>query len=300
MNPPTIYLIGAGAIGLTYAYFLRQAGMHVVLIFRNKEQLVLFKQRNGFEYQIADQNHFVQCDAIIPNEINQSIDTLIICTKAFDVINALNSMRHLLHQQSEILIIHNGLGVMEQIQNSFPAYSISLASTSIGAYRKSNFQVRLNGLGKTILNSASFSQLFKTTNLDVTVEHNFQQIIWQKFIVNCAINPLTAIYRCKNGELLQAEHLKNLMREIVNEIVEVAELQQIAINNEAMCQQVFSVANHTANNYSSMLQDVIRKQTTEIDYLNGYVVSLAKHHNKKVLNNSLLTNIIKRQSYDYT
>lgn len=299
MNPPRIYIQGAGAIGLSFAYFLRQAGMNVTLILRDEKKLALFQQQNGFYYQINNKTELIPCEAQLAKQLSTTMDYLIVCTKAFDVVSAMKELQHAFSHSTQLLICHNGLGIAEVMNHSYRDLPISYGLTTLGAVRQNHFHVVMNGLGKIMLSNASFLDLFKTTKLAVSVENDFKKASWHKFIVNCAINALTVIYQSKNGELIQSDHLKYIMSEVVREIVAIAEYQNIKIDGAEMRKQVFSVANHTATNYSSMLQDINRKQLTEIDYLNGQVVLLAQQFKKKVPFNLLLTHIIKRLQHDY-
>lgn len=300
MNPPTIHILGAGAIGLTFAYFLRQADIDVTLILRDEKKLALFQQQGGFYYQIEEQTHFIRCDAVLATHLSQPIAYLIVCTKAFDVTHALTTLQHLLTEQTKILLCHNGLGVLEQVQNLLPNLAVNCAITTMGAYQQGSFDIVMNGFGKTTLENVLFLELLQQTTLDIDVEPEFEKMNWQKFIINCAINPLTAIYQCRNGELLQATPIKMVMQEIIREVIEIASSQDIQFDVGILCEKVFSVAAQTRTNYSSMLQDVTRKQITEIDYLNGHVVYLAKQCHKNVPYNLTLTNIIRRLHHDYT
>lgn len=103
----------------------------------------------------------------------------------------------------------------------------------------------------------------------------------EKLAMNCVINPLTAILDVKNGELLYNYHMTRTMRMLLAEISTVIcalpELDGVPgvkerFSTERLKTLVVKLANATAANTSSMLQDVHALKTTEIEYINGYIV----------------------------
>ena len=51
---------------------------------------------------------------------------------------------------------------------------------------------------------------------------SLESMLWGKLIVNAGINPVTAILRLKNGELLENVEARNLVIKTVNEAAAVA------------------------------------------------------------------------------
>jgi len=122
--------------------------------------------------------------------------------------------------------------------------------------------------------------------------------------VNCVINPLTALYGVKNGQLrgLKVKHrgqdIGVVTRRILEEVSSVAlmEMESLmdeeedGVDNDIELLQptreqlsvplleafVFRVMADTADNISSMLQDAKAGRTTEVRYLNGYVAHLGQ------------------------
>jgi len=84
-----------------------------------------------------------------------------------------------------------------------------------------------------------------------------------KLVVNAVINPLTAIFDCKNGQLLDQGPRLNLMETLLQEIAPVVRALLLAdgqgvdnvFSNDSLLQLVLRVAEKTGENTSSMLQD---------------------------------------------
>ena len=121
-----------------------------------------------------------------------------------------------------------------------------------------------------------------------------QRLLWNKLAANCVINPLTALHRCLNGEIRQLpdfeeRYYPQLLKEIARVYVGtttaatrgvgggdgVSEAAFVVVETE-LREYVDAVIRDTANNRSSMLQDVAAGRLTEVDYLSGYVVRTGK------------------------
>jgi 2-dehydropantoate 2-reductase len=116
---------------------------------------------------------------------------------------------------------------------------------------------------------------------------------WEKAFVNIGLNAIGALTRLNNGELLENAYLKQYMNIAVMEALEVAKLKEIEISERDYIGLMYSVAEKTYNNKNSMLQDILKGKPTEIDFLNGKIVELAKELTMKVPINELLTFLIK-------
>ncbi len=81
------------------------------------------------------------------------------------------------------------------------------------------------------------------------------------------INPLTAIWNCPNGEL--RHHPQEIMQ-ICEEVAAVIEREGHHTSAEDLRDYVMQVIDATAENISSMLQDIRALRHTEIDYINGF------------------------------
>jgi 2-dehydropantoate 2-reductase len=98
-----------------------------------------------------------------------------------------------------------------------------------------------------------------------------QSLIWGKLCVSCGINGLTALLRIPNGELLSRPTATDLMVRAATECASVANAMGINLPFADIAAHVKQVAEKTAENRSSMLQDILRNAPTECDAINGAV-----------------------------
>lgn len=117
---------------------------------------------------------------------------------------------------------------------------------------------------------------------------------WEKLAINCAINPLTVLFNCPNGDLLKQPITRYAMGKICNEINGLMHHLGLPSPQTPLIDTALMVANNTATNYSSMLQDHRQSRSTEIDYLNGYVTRQGLTQGVPTPYNELLTRAIKQ------
>ncbi|KAF7591907.1 hypothetical protein BBP40_000878 [Aspergillus hancockii] len=242
---------------------------------------------------------------------DERIECLIVAVKAPVTVTAMESVKHRLTPDSTVLFLQNGMGAIDEVNEKVfpdpqyrPHYMCGVVSHGL-ARRKEPFQVAHTGVGTTILGTVppadavsrvnerdvdwaqSTKYLLRTLTLTpplVAVAETASSLMLyqlEKLAMNSVINPLTAIMNCKNGELLYNYSFTRIMRLLLMEISSVIcalpELQGVPgiesrFSPERLRTMVTQLANKTAENHSSMLQDVRSRKTTEIEYLNGYIV----------------------------
>ncbi|CCU75788.1 hypothetical protein BGHDH14_bgh00283 [Blumeria hordei DH14] len=245
------------------------------------------------------------------------IHNLILTTKSHRALEALRSVKHRIVPDTTILFVQNGLGAIELANAELfpdpckrPQYLAALVTHGLFATAPFHSVHASPGaffIGHISTPSPATLSLVKTlkatSSLNVTYYESTQLRTLQieKLIANAVINPLSALFRCPNGQLFWVGVprilVKNLMKKIVSEIHRVLQKTEVLegridpdrfsqINMETM---VTGMAKKTRNNLSSMLQDVLSKHETEIDFINGWVVSHGERlgldvtYNKKVI-----------------
>lgn len=121
----------------------------------------------------------------------------------------------------------------------------------------------------------------------------------QKLVVNAVINPLTAVFRCQNGELLNSPTKLALMKLLVNEtgpiVRALSQTPSDSFSDQRLVDLVLAVAQKTGANTSSMLQDVQADQRTEIDYINGYLVAQGTRLGLPATCNAAIVRLVKER-----
>jgi 2-dehydropantoate 2-reductase len=149
-----------------------------------------------------------------------------------------------------------------------------LGVTTAGATLLGPGHVRPGGEGVTHLAAPEWvARLFQQAGLraETVPAEAAEGLLWGKLAVNCGINPLTALLRVPNGELLRRTEARGLMEAAAHECARVAGAKGIALPYADAGAQAARVAERTAGNHSSMFQDILRGAPTEVDAINGAV-----------------------------
>lgn len=293
-------ILGAGAMGWLWTYYLQRAKIGTLLL-----------QRQNTSYReciIQKDNIFENCRTSAIKSDNPclpALDALIIATKAYSVRSALLPLQEVLSsKQIPIILLQNGLGVFEEVRQLLPEQPILILSTSNGAYWHESAFLKLTGIGYsyfgTLDNSVpdSLKQLLlkqlKATGLPVLFTDNILKQLWEKLLVNCSINSLSALWLCRNGDLLDNRNSKQIWKRIVQEGVQVMRLE---LHQEVEPSEILTfieqVAYKTSANYSSMCEDRRRNRPNEVDYIQGYLVRKAHQHNVSVPTLETLAELLK-------
>ncbi|HHD63988.1 MAG TPA: 2-dehydropantoate 2-reductase [Desulfobulbaceae bacterium] len=282
-----IVLVGPGALGtllsVRLAPPLQEKGDVLFLLDHNPERARKIS-RNGLA--LRENNHILTSNPQVtadPRTI-PGCDILLLCVKAGDVTKALQDAAPLIANDTLIVGMQNGMGHLEALENT---NGIGIAAVSSeGATLEAPGKVIYGGSGITrfglLSTSMPFPESLKTlvalfirAGLQAELVRNIQPYLWEKLFVNVGINALTAIYKRKNGHLLTSCSLRSTMKKAIAEAVNIAEKKNIHLTCDPIA-LTFSICRRTKNNVSSMLQDVYNKRPTEINAINGYIVSEGK------------------------
>jgi len=89
------------------------------------------------------------------------------------------------------------------------------------------------------------------------------------------------------------------MRRSVTEAVKIAKRKRIKLLYDDPIQKCELVCKATAKNVSSMLQDVLKKKRTEIDFINGAIVRQGSNYNIPTPTNEILASQIRTIEASY-
>jgi len=281
-------IFGAGSIGSLFAAKLALAGNHVTLFTRDEVARQI--SRYGLVLQTKQgtlQN--VTIDTKFEFEARFLSSNLIIATKAYDNEAVCNIIKPYINTNNKprfkIILLQNGVGNENIYEQLFPRHNIYRLLTSEAASLLKPGHVAYTGTGKTIFvrrDSQSgnyekwFAEVLTRSGLPCQVSTNFTESVWTKAVINAPINSLGAIYQVKNGQLLQTREILNRFEQIITESINILETKPIKTTLLNPLEEIKDVARNTAENKSSMLQDLERGKPTEIDYINGAIVALAK------------------------
>lgn len=297
------HILGAGAIGLLWAGKLLQAGHPVTLILRDSEKLDAYRENQGFSIRQDSQTRHYNPPATLASGCGP-IDNLLITTKAFAVLDAFASVHEALTDSARILLLHNGMGPQQALLEQHPQREIWAGSTTDGAYFDAPWQLVQAGAGSTVIgelserSERSLAAELRSAEASLSEESDIAAVLWRKLAINCAINPLTAIYNCRNGDLLKYDDRRAAMAQICREVEQIARARDIPLFDRKLMEQAWDVAELTAANHSSMQQDMSLGRRTEIEEITGFLCRTAELSGIAVPANQLTLDAVRGMSTD--
>ncbi len=270
------HIIGAGAIGRLFACKLKHLGLKPLLVTRTAgpKRMTLTLRRGDKEQPVSVPTTGIE--QLRPGEISG----LLVTTKANDAIAAVTACLPALTEGAPVILLHNGMGVLEALRRDHPALNLYAGTTTEGAYREGDVLVHA-GLGDTEIGGEQsgappWFEIFTSGDERFSWCEDIDDALWKKLLINCAINPLTAVHRCRNGALLDNPALRAEVELLCEELAAISAARGNSRGAGCALDWALGVIQRTAANQSSMLQDVLQGRETEIRYITGYLVSEAE------------------------
>ena len=296
-------IFGTGAIGILLSYKLIKAG-HNPFIYSRGESLLALQER-GIIVHSED-----SIDVLTPIEYSilnsqQSLDIAVICCKQKSVSELTIVAEKHLASDGFVIAIQNGLGHLDRVASVVGKGRTIGACITHGSNRIGPAEIELGGEGRIIigpLDKQNFStrsglferviEMFDEANLSPVQSTEILPSIWEKLLLNLAINPISAICGVRNGVLLSSP-LNELAISVMMEGATVAELEGIHIDFEKLQNSLNEVLLSTAENRCSMLQDVMNGIPTEVDWICGAIVERAEIHGVPVPRTQTLWDLVR-------
>ncbi|MCB2182536.1 MAG: 2-dehydropantoate 2-reductase [Desulfobulbaceae bacterium] len=284
-----IVIIGPGALGSLFAALLAAEGKNDVWLLDHNAARA--HHTDGKLLLTLGKQEFCRFVSVTADvEKIGPTDIVLNCVKSQDVASALQRAHILFTPQTVLVSFQNGISHFDILASLDTPAITAIGVTAMGATLKEPGHVVHGGHGLTRIGLSRqlslenhpeadilLSQLvdiFNNAGLETKKVSHIIDFVWAKLLVNVGINALTAIFDCENGRLLDIPQAREKMIEAVQEGERVARALGIKISEDPVAQTI-AVCRATANNISSMLQDVLRQRPTEIEAINGALLQKA-------------------------
>jgi 2-dehydropantoate 2-reductase len=294
-----IVIFGAGAIGSLFGALLSKN--NDVLLLGRKSHINSIKNNGLTITGKTNLNVKINAESSFEN-ISFSPDLLILTVKSFDTEAAIKQVRKIINNNTKILSIQNGLDNIEKISKYIKLEKIIAGITTHGAFFSKPGIVEHTGMGMTVLGSLNSTKtnflyavvkIFNESGIKTKESKNISVDIWNKAIINSSINPLTSIFQCNNGYLLENPILEILLENICKESTSIASAYGIDLSVDVLIKKTKEVVKNTSENFSSMLQSIKKNKKTEIDSINGKLTYIGKKYHVDTTLNDFLFHYIK-------
>ena len=239
-------------------------------------------------------------------------DIVLITVKSYDTARAVEAVAHLLGPDTLVCSYQNGLGNAETIAQVVGWPQTIGARAIFGAWIPEpgwvDVTVIANPCAVGTYNPATptepvraLAEAMDAAGVPTVYSDEIATVLWAKVAYNCALNPLSALLDVPYGALLDTEHTRSILREVVREIYMVGNALGISLkpsSSEAYIDLLFErLIPPTASHYASMREDFRHRRRTEIDALNGAICRYGDEAGIACPANTMLTRLVHAREY---
>lgn len=277
------YVIGAGAMGGFYGGLLFRAGYDVTLIDINQEHVAKI-QANGITIDGVRGHHVIKVPAFASIDGLPQADFAIIFTDSNATKEAAATAAKILKPEGFAMTLQNGIGNVETLVDALGKKRVVAGVTmNSGAFPEPGRSMYTNASITSIgeLDGADtdriqeVARMLNKAEIETRVIADPMAEIWSKFVLNCAINSLTAITGLRSGEMYRTPEVNALQDRVIDEILAVVERKGIKLAEPDPRKKIKEHC-RVRYNQPSMMQHVEQGRRTEIDALNAALLREAK------------------------
>jgi 2-dehydropantoate 2-reductase len=292
MNANSILILGTGALATLFAARLSAAGVEVTMLGSWPDGLAALNEHgaelDGRAYPVRATADPAEC---------RGARSVLVLVKTWQTERAAAQLADYLAADGLAVTLQNGLGNAAILARTLGLPRVAVGVTTLGANLAGPGRAVSGGEGPVTLEAhrrlARLASMLDAAGFNVNVVEDVRLLVWGKLAVNAAINPLTALLGVRNGQLLELPSARRLMGALAGEAAAVAKSLGVVLPLPGPERLAEEVARRTAQNLSSMLQDVLRGAPTEVDAINGAIVREGERHGVPAPVNRALWSLVK-------
>jgi 2-dehydropantoate 2-reductase len=276
-------VIGAGAVGGYFGAMLARAGQRVTLVARPAQAAAI--ARDGLRLDKGGRVEVIPMAATTDLAVAADADLVLVAVKSTDTAAVARQLAAHLRADAIVLSLQNGVENAATLAATVRArvvpavVYVATAAPEPGLVRHfGRGDLRIGALTPAAARDPAVqAQLraivahFAAAGVGVTIADDVIAELWEKLMVNCAYNAISALAQASYAQLAAQPQVRALQESIVREVVAVAAADGIGLDLDASLQAMARIAVAMPGQLSSTAQDVARRKPTEIDHLNGFV-----------------------------
>ena len=270
-----ILIVGTGALATLFAARLSASGHSITMLGSWEDGLRALNEGGARLVDASGAEHAYPVKATNNPADCRGARFALVLVKSWQTERAAGQLADSLAEDGLAVTLQNGMGNQEHLVGTLGLQRVALGVTTTGATLLGPGLAQAGGEG--VISMETHPRLGKLeaaltgAGFKAQVVNDANALIWGKLVINAAINPLTALLRVPNGELLYRPAAHRMMGILAQEAAAVAMAQGIHLPFEDPARAAEDVARKTASNHSSMFQDIRRGAPTEIDAICGAI-----------------------------
>jgi len=275
-------VIGTGALGGFYGGMLAKAGHEVHFLFRSDFEHV---RVNGLKVDsVKGDFHLPEINAYHTTRQMPVCDVILVCLKTTGNHLLPELIKPLLHPESLVILLQNGLGLEEELSAQLPGIQIAGGLAFICSNKVGPGHINHLDFGKLILGSYNVSQSIVLEK----VVHDFQEADihaelapdlgfarWQKLVWNIPFNGMTVVLNTTTDRLMADENTRELSHELMLEVINGAHHCGVPLK-ESLATQMIDMTIKMKPYAPSMKLDYDFRRPMEIEYIYSKPIQTAR------------------------
>lgn len=255
----------------------------VYLIGRNSELVDLINNEGLTLVEEGEENRYYPKAALSSPNLPK-MDLVLLFVKAYATKEVLEKNKNLIGEETVLMVLQNG-GGYEDILSSYAPGRYVIGTTEDNGTVLAAAKVRHGGVGRTNLGSpchldlSGIKQAFDASLFDTLIHENINSVIWHKLIINASMSVLTGVLGCESSYIARNENAWSICSHLVEEIVRTAAAIGLSFSLPLEIERVRATSLSQADAYTSIATDVKNGRKTEVDFISGYVLRVAKENN---------------------
>ncbi|MGB3512039.1 MAG: putative 2-dehydropantoate 2-reductase [Microcoleaceae cyanobacterium] len=299
MSKNTYAIIGSGALGGFYGAKLQKAGLEVHFLLRSDYQHV---RENGLIIESKDGDFTLpQVNAYNDSNKMPKCDVIIVALKTTQNYILPELLLPLIKENSFVLLLQNGLGAEPEIAKIVGEQRViggvcNIASNKIGFGHILHLDYSLIRIGKYTnayqpagVNNKmrEIAQDFESAGVPVNLTEDLLSERWKKLVWNIPYNSLSVILNARTDEMMGDSNTRNLVTEIMQEVVEGAKSCQCQIP-DSYIQKMLDHTDKLKPYLTSMKVDYDLQRPLEIEGIIGNPFRMASQTGVKLIKIGML------------
>ncbi|TAL56839.1 MAG: 2-dehydropantoate 2-reductase [Bacteroidetes bacterium] len=298
-----IGIIGLGPVGMILAVHFREAGCDVLICDNDKIKTNQIKNEgilleNAIQKKAKFENIYFSGAELL----QKNPDYIFISLKTYQVESVLKEISE--NNTSFFISAQNGIDVENMLSEKLGesriarmvinfAGNLSAPNTAkVTFFNPPNYIASLDERKKNVADK--ISSLLNSVQLQTESISSFElaKRTWEKTILNASLSALCGIGRFTMAEAMAFPDTIELVEQIIEEAVEVAEAEKIRFPDDFI-RNCLRYLKKGGNHYPSLAGDLMNNRETEIDYLNGKIVEYGRKHYIRTPLNLSMVNMVK-------
>jgi 2-dehydropantoate 2-reductase len=266
-------VIGTGALGGFYGGKLALAGQDVHFLFRSDYEHV---SHHGLQVDSVNGDfRLPQINAYPVTRQMPVCDVILVCLKTTGNHLLPELIKPLLHSKSVVILLQNGLGLEEDLQNRMPGIQVAgglafICSNKIGPGHIHHLDYGKLIIGSYYVTNPEITQQvisdFQSAGIHTEAAADLQFARWQKLVWNIPFNGMTVVLNTTTDRLMDNENTRELSRELMLEVIHGAHQCGIPLK-ESLAQQMIDMTIKMKPYAPSMKLDYDHRRPMEIEYI---------------------------------